>query len=77
MLWKPLEGEWLDEILDWRRGFLIEVVDGDVLVWTYPPRMESNCLLPVEMRTTFLRWWWSSIAVTKPEAEGCKDKQKR
>lgn len=32
--------------------------------------MESNCLLPVEMRTTFLRWWKSSIAVMKPEAEG-------
>lgn len=36
----------------------------------YPPRIESNCLLPVEMRTTFLRWWNSSMAVMKPDADG-------
>ena len=36
----------------------------------YPFRIESNCLLPVEMRTTFLRWWWSSIAVMKPVVDG-------
>jgi hypothetical protein len=39
----------------------------------YPPRMESNCLLPVETRTTFLRWCQSSIAVMNPDAEGWMD----
>jgi hypothetical protein len=32
--------------------------------------MESNCLLPVEMRTTFLRWWKSSMAVMNPDVDG-------
>lgn len=41
------------------------------IVGTNPPRMESNCLLPVEIRTTFLRCWHSSMAVMNPDAEGC------
>ena len=37
---------------------------------TYPFRMLSSCLLPVEIRMHFLRFSRSSEAVTKPLAEG-------
>ena len=38
----------------------------------YPPRIESNCLLPVEILMTLFRWRLSSIAVMKPEPDGCR-----
>lgn len=52
----------------------MDTTDGGIvtllLYSTHPPRIESNCLLPVEMRTTFFRWWNSSMAVMKPDADG-------
>jgi hypothetical protein len=36
----------------------------------YPPRIVSNCALPVAILKTLFLWWPSSIAVMNPEADG-------
>ncbi len=40
---------------------------------TRPPRIESSCLLPVEILHTLLLLCPSSMAVMKPDAEGWFD----